>query len=122
MQHCSIPEPPPKDCGEEITPILLNWFKDIDLGPMQYTDNISNEDIKLVTELIESRDTYGFNKYGQHLKTRDGRDSQEDAIQELGDLLQYILKAKLNGENIDKISRLLPILIKLVEQRALQLF
>lgn len=109
----SKPEPLPKDIGESVTPILLAWFYNIKLSPIQSTYNITDSDIKLAIDLIQARDSYGFNKYGQHLKTQDGRDSQEDAIQELGDLLQYVFKAKLNGEDIDKIKRLLPILIKL---------
>lgn len=43
----------------------------------------------------------------------------DETVKKMGDLLQYILKAKLNGEDIGKIKRLLPILIELIEVREL---
>jgi len=116
--YYSNPEPPPQDCGEEVTPILLVWLQNLKVGGVEYHGDINANDVDLAIELIKARDAYGFDKYGQHLKTGDGRDSQEDAIQELGDLLQYLLKAMLNGENVEKIKRLLPILIKLLESAA----
>ena len=113
-EHASKPEPPPLDNGDEVTPALIGWLETIKHGSTHYTRDINDTDITLAVDLIKARDAYGFGKYGQHLKTRDGRDTQEDAIQELGDLLQYVFKAKLNGENIDKIKQLLPILVELI--------
>jgi len=54
-------------------------------------------------KLIESRDEFGFEKYGQHLMSRDDRN---DAVQELGDLMQYVMKAKLNKRNLSEIKKL----------------
>ncbi len=47
--------------------------------------------------------------------TKDGRNTLEDARQELGDLLQYCFKAKMNGENIQEITNLMPILCELLD-------
>ena len=47
--------------------------------------------------------------------TGDGRDTQEDALQEFGDLLQYIHKAKMNGEDMEKLKKLLPVLALITE-------
>ena len=84
----SKPEPPPKKSGIEVTPLLIEWMKE---------KEVSNTAI----ELIKSRREYGLAKYGQGLMTEDGRNTSEDAIQELGDLLQYLYKAKLQGHKLD---------------------
>jgi hypothetical protein len=106
---CSKPEPSPKNIGEEVTPSLINWINNIS------DDKISNIIKTNVIQLIVARDTFGLKKYGQRLKTKDGRDSQEDAMQELGDLMQYIYKAKMNGESIEKIKEISSLLIKLID-------
>lgn len=46
--------------------------------------------------------------------TKDGRNSVEDAKQEFGDLMQYIFKAKLNGEDISEIKNMINILTALL--------
>lgn len=71
---------------------------------------LSDEIKKKAIDLINQRDTYGFNKYGQHLMTQDGRNTKEDAKQELGDLFQYICKMIMNGEDTTSIEELLPFL------------
>jgi len=102
----SVPEPPPKPNGEDVTPKLIDWITEQVL-PM--------DTITKTVELIKARDYYGFSKYGQHLKTNDGRNTVEDAIQELGDLIQYLYKAKLNGEDIKIIKEIMPVLTKMLE-------
>ena len=81
----SIPEPPPVNKGREVTPLLIDWLRGI---------GASNSTISL----IEARRIYGLQKYGQGLMTEDGRNTMEDARQEVGDLLQYLFKAFLRGE------------------------
>jgi hypothetical protein len=81
----SVPEPPPKQRGVEVTPLLLTWLRE-----GGYSQSLC--------DLIEARRQYGLNKYGQSLYSGDGRDSYEDARQEAGDLLQYLFKASLQPE------------------------
>jgi hypothetical protein len=80
----SVPEPPPKCAGSEVTTALIDWLREIHAP-------------SVVINLIYARHEYGVKKYGQGLMTEDGRDSFEDARQEAGDLLQYLYKAKMQG-------------------------
>jgi hypothetical protein len=107
----SIPEPPPKDCGVAVTPLLCDWINGLE------TDHHITQQVKVrMRDLIMARHNYGMDKYGQPLKTEDGRDSVEDGRQELGDLMQYLFKAKMNGEDIAPIMELIPFLLKLLQQ------
>jgi len=110
----SIPEPPPKNKGVEVPPLLLEWLSKQESIQVEYSAFISEEELKQAMELVQARTNYGIHKYGMPLKTQDGRDSQEDAVQEIGDALQYLYKARLNGENIDKIKHLMSVLLLLV--------
>lgn len=101
----SIPEPPPRNSGIEVTKALIQWLETKDI------DSISTQS---AINLVASRNSFGIQKYGQPLMSQDGRDSVEDAMQEMGDLLQYLYKAKLNGEDITKIRRILPVLSTLI--------
>ena len=60
--------------------------------------------------LIRARDAFGRKKYGQPLMSEDGRDTALDALQEMGDLLQYVWKARLRNESLTEIRALLPTL------------
>ena len=90
----SVPEPLPKPNGVPVTPELLKYIDSLQV-------RLGTEVCDQTATLIKERDAYGFAKYGQHLMSCDGRDSIEDARQELGDLLQYLYKAKMNGEDIE---------------------
>jgi hypothetical protein len=85
FNRASKPEPPPLNKGIPVTTELLKWLEE--------------GGYKRSIDLIIERDTYGIKKYGQRLMTQDGRNSIEDARQELGDAMQYIYKAKLNDED-----------------------
>ena len=100
----SKPEPHPLNHGKDIPQLLIAWISS------NFTQTIKDDAINLIHE----RDNYGYKKYGQHLMSEDGRNTIEDARQELGDLLQYVFKAKINNEDISKIRDLLPILNKLI--------
>lgn len=102
----SVPEPDPINKGKPVPTELIKWIKENIDSPEQRQAAIS---------LINARDQFGRQKYGQPLMTEDGRDTIEDSKQELGDLIQYIMKAKLNGEDLTPIRRLLPVLIKLLK-------
>jgi hypothetical protein len=97
----SKPEPPPLNKGIPVTTELLEWLHK---GGHEGSMN-----------LIIERDTYGINKYGQRLMTQDGRNSIEDARQELGDAMQYIYKAKLNKENTSCLEEYYYVLGKILQ-------
>lgn len=96
----SVPEPPPKDEGKSVTTELIRYARDLD--PTEYS-----LPTRKFIDLIKARELYGIQKYGQTLKTKDGRNTVEDALQELGDLCQYLFKARLNKEDITKVKELL---------------
>ena len=103
----SVPEPPPLNHGKSVTSALLEWME---TRPSRSYDGIDWESGK---KLIKERREFGLQKYGQELMTKDGRNTIEDARQELGDLLQYLFKAKMCGEDITPVTKLLPILNEL---------
>ena len=103
---CSVPEPPPNQGGEIVTDALKSWIS--------RQEHIPKDDRASAEKLITERDAYGFDKYGQHLMTIDGRNTVEDARQELGDLLQYCYKGRMNGEDLSEVRRLLPFLNSLL--------
>lgn len=80
----STPEPSPKPEGQEVTPQLLAW-----LG--EYGSEVS-------AQLVQARAAFGLAKYGQGLRTGDGRNTFNDLSDELGDAQQYAFKGLLNGE------------------------
>lgn len=84
----SIPEPPPVKKGKEVAKELIEFI---------LIAKLDNEQKRKIIELITERYEFGMKKYGQPLMTEDGRDDINDALQELGDLMQYIYKAKMNG-------------------------
>lgn len=108
----SVPEPPPKPHGEAVTPALLSWLK------VNADDGwCSAEAYEEMKTLVQKRDAFGRAKYGQPLMTKDGRNTAEDALQELGDLAQYMFKARMNGESLAEVIRLLPMLEMIARQR-----
>jgi hypothetical protein len=100
----SVPEPAPKPKGEIVPDKLIEWLQD-NIPRRTYIINTND-----MIDLIKERDEFGRKKYGQPLMSQDGRNTIEDARQELGDLMQYIYKAKLNGEDLSSIRNLFPIL------------
>lgn len=64
--------------------------------------------------LSEKRDAFGREKYGQPLMSDDGRDTMQDAVEEIGDparkrsgarkrdLMHYLFKAKMQGKDLSK--------------------
>jgi len=98
----SVPEPDPINEGVEVAPLLKNWIESCEL----FLDSLKEKAIKLIDERTE----YGLKKYGQPLMSKDGRNSIEDARQELGDLIQYVFKAILNHEDVNEIYEILMIL------------
>ena len=80
------PQPVPKKGGLCVPEHLL-----------RYLDEIGADEA--VKDLIRKRDAFGKAKYGQSLHTEDGRDDYQDALEENGDFLQYVMKLKLKGKD-----------------------
>ncbi len=104
MKGVSVPEPPPINKGEVVPTVLINYLQ---LFSQNFSQNVNNEarttfqeSMTSLVSLIEQRDNFGRAKYGQPLMSQDGRNGVEDAKQELGDLLQYVMKCKLSGQVI----------------------
>jgi hypothetical protein len=97
MKGSSVPEPPPINNGEIVPDALINYLNS---AKQDFRNGIAN-----LINLIHQRDAFGRAKYGQPLMTKDGRNGIEDAKQELGDLLQYLMKCKLAGEEISEEDR-----------------
>lgn len=99
----SVPEPNPIPEGKVVSNILINWI----------SEN-GGEDSKACIELIRERDLFGRQKYGQPLMTKDGRNTIEDLRQEIGDALQYTMKAIENGEDLSPVLPHIRMLDKLI--------
>lgn len=96
--RASQPEPPPTGNGELVTPPLVEALE-------------GHPDLQA---LVNERDAFGRSKYGTGLRCHNGRDPLEDARQELGDLLQYLWQAMMEGRDItsalDQMARALSVL------------
>lgn len=102
LAEASVPEPPPVNRGVPVTPLLLAWLE-------------QRADTAELRALVLQRDAFGRAKYGQPLMSDDGRDSLEDARQELGDLAQYIFKARMHGVDVSEVRRMLDVVAQLCD-------
>lgn len=100
-------QPKPKLEGESVPDKLIEWISTL--------DSVPKETIDKGIVLIKQRDAFGRQKYGQPLMTQDGRKTIVDALEELGDLLQYLYKAKLNNEDCTEIKILVPLIDALLD-------
>ena len=112
MNISSIPEPDPVCRGYNVPEALINFLNESNAH--NANKNIANS-VQASINLVKERDNFGRKKYGQPLMSQDGRNTIEDARQEMGDLFQYVFKARMNNENLDEIRRLVPILMLLLE-------
>ena len=90
------PQPPPINRGENVPANFRTWA--------------AGKGFDAAVQLSHSRDEFGFQKYGQRLMTKDGRDSVEDAIDEVGDFFHYAWKARMNGEDISRLRELVRVM------------
>lgn len=95
------PQPPPVRCGSAVPPVFQEWAR-----ANGYADAV---------ELSVSRAAFGEAKYGQPLMTEDGRDSIEDAKDEIGDFFHYLQKAIVNGEDVNGLAPLMKAASALLE-------
>lgn len=97
-RNALMPPPPPTGSGELVTPPLLAALK-------EHPD---------LHALVTARDAFGRAKYGTGLRCHNGRNPLEDARQELGDLLQYLWQATMEGRDIthalDQMARAISVL------------
>ena len=101
----SLPEPSPKNAGEPVTPALVAWIQ---------AQGLDEQTKREVIAGIEERSAFGAEKYGQVLMSLDGRDSVNDAVQELIDALQYLQAARMKGQGLDIIKPYVSLLTQLV--------
>jgi len=87
----SVPQPEPSGSGVLVAPSLFS----------RLTGHSA------LQALVVERVTFGLAKYGRPLHTCNGRDPEEDARQEVGDLLQYLEQASLEGRDIRPLLDLL---------------
>lgn len=79
----SVPEPPPLNEGDEVTPKAVEWLRRTGRDRL--------------VPVIEARAAFGLAKYGQPLRTGNGRDTVEDLRQEIADAIQYAVKGRMLG-------------------------
>ena len=101
----SVPEPAPVKEGVLVTPLLLDNLRTLQQCAQHNGETQDMYHFQELAELVEARDAFGRAKYGQGLMSRDGRNGREDAMQELGDLLQYVKKITLS-DNVEMWQRL----------------
>lgn len=95
----SKPEPAPRAGGELVTPRVLAWLA-------TQAVNVGDEAVARAVALVRARDAFGRLKYEQGLSLEDGRDTVEDLKQELGDALQYGVKALIEGVEGERLEEL----------------
>ena len=89
----STPEPPPERGDRDVPEPLISFLED------QGYDGAA--------DLVRKRVRFGVEKYGTRLETGNGRDPIEDARQEIGDALQYLAQAKMEGRNVRELNDLI---------------
>lgn len=98
----STPEKSPVKAGEPVTPALIEWLRGQSLHECELLPIIAG---------IEERSAEGLEKYGQVLMSGDGRDSVNDARQELLDFLQYAQAAKMKGQSLTSLTGLVDLVL-----------
>lgn len=81
-------QPAPRNEGENVPEAFRRWA-----ALRGYNASVA---------LSEKRDAFGREKYGQPLMSDDGRDTMQDAVEEIGDLMHYLYKAKMQGVDLSK--------------------
>lgn len=108
-KSASIPEPPPSTGIASVPDSLIGWLFRSDID-----DELTNKNRDgrwgMAIELVNERDAFGRAKYKGPLMTHNGRNMIEDARQELGDAMQYIHGAKMEGLDLSAIRPLIEVL------------
>lgn len=93
----SIPEPPPKPGIMDVVPEVHKFID----------KNFSGQEKTFFTNLINDRKKYGEEKYGSKLQTFNSRSMKNDAVQELGDFIQYIYGMILEEDTSEDAGKLI---------------
>lgn len=78
--------------------------------PLEFRKWAQEKSFHNAVQLSKIRDHLGQTKYGQPLMSEDGRDTIQDALEEVGDLLHYLYKARINGLDVSLIRKYLPVI------------
>lgn len=97
----SKPEPAPQKGKKKVVGRLITW--------------LAVRDDVVAQKLVLARAHFGLEKYGTTLMTHNGRDAIEDARQELGDALQYVMQAKMEGRDVEELRGLTQTLLELID-------
>jgi triphosphoribosyl-dephospho-CoA synthetase len=105
----SVPEPPPQGGKTSVTQALLNLL--VKPSTPYYMACMAGEEgtersLAEARELVVERKGYGVKKYGGELMTKNGRNAVEDARQEFGDAMQYVMQARMEGLDVSHLFRL----------------
>ena len=92
LSAASTPEPPPERGDRDVPQPLIAFLED--------------QGYHGAADLVRDRVAFGEQKYGTRLKTDNGRDPIEDARQEIGDALQYLAQAKMEGRDLRELNDL----------------
>ena len=98
LDDLQVSPPAPLPIGVPIYPIVLQYLDKINLD--KHTKDITRK-------LLQDRYQFGMSKYGQPLMSEDRRNDVEDCLQELGDAIQYVVKAKHNKKDLTLIKLVL---------------
>lgn len=79
--------------GLFVTEALLQDLRVLKVSAQQEDRTLEFYHFQELADLVEAR-----RLFGQPLMTLDGRNGKEDAMQELGDLLQYVKKISMSRE------------------------
>lgn len=107
-EYASKPEPAPICRGENVNESLIKWIQDRYMYLLPLRKNIVG--------LLKERNAFGVQKYGQPLMSQDGRDDIEDARQEIGDFIQYLWKARMNGKNLSVFKDFVQVINGIMEE------
>lgn len=94
-----------------VTDAFMEW-----LYTVNCTDDIKMHALDSAERLIRARDEAGFEKWHRPFTTNNGTDPMFYAMNEMGDLLQYCMSARMQGKDLTPIRELLPILAELVRE------
>lgn len=93
-------QPAPVARGQEVVPWLLGWLAATE-APVE------------VVDAVRARDALGRVRYGQGLRTHDGRDPVADLAQELADALVYLARLRMLGADVEPLRPLLQAILTL---------
>lgn len=106
LVYLGQPQPAPRgNGGEVVADKLIEWLESLDCV-----------DTSQVVDLVRKRDAFGRQKYGTPLTTEDGRDEMQDALEEMGDLLQYLFKARMNRRCLHSFHPYVSALLEMVAE------